>query len=159
MKLYIKIPKIEAGKICVNKDVLMFLIGNSYSMDKFLIETIKKYERLKYYQFNYINHKKAINLMDIADVLVCFNPNSIICEIPSKVHEYSRFNKPTFFIMDGEPNDYLKTLFCPLFCKNDVISLNKGLLQLIQIINESHVKTIKQINKGFNYYRGKFIKI
>lgn len=143
-------------KLIQRNEFLMFLLGRSYGMSELFIETLNELNEpnLRFIHFQKLSHYKAIELMKIADALVCFNPDSDIVTLPSKVFEYMQTHKPIIYVSKQKSQidsgaEYLKKMKYGLCCNYNKEEIKEQLINLIEWANENHKRKTTEFENLF----------
>lgn len=155
-----KIKIVYAGNIGSSQDlektlpVALNLLGENYELYIYgdgarktnLISELKKNNCINVFINKPIERYKLKNIYQQADILYfqLSKLDAFLRVIPSKLFEYSAFNKPIVAVVNGYCKDFIKTNLNGVF-----IAEPENILQI--------VKTIKSVEYGLSYDRAAFL--
>lgn len=141
---------------------LLFLLGRSYDMDSLFRECLAEagVKSLAFVHFQGLQHNKAIQLMQCADALLCFNPHSAIAEQPSKIPEYMQCGVPIVYVSKAMGIDAGGRMIDPcarmlerccygITCTFEKKSILNGLQDLVHWANNEQARRTQEFDDAF----------
>jgi len=123
-------------------------IGSTQGRDSSILKSCLG-NKFIYYEINGVSHKKAIEFMFVADILVCFvTPQKNNTTPPGKLYEYIATGKPILYIIpaDGKIDEGVELVVHGEVCANIKEEISDSLDRLYKLIKlpEHKFRTIKK---------------